>query len=808
MQKREINCPPPFFTWQAVALIAMMLALASATCWATTETNITSTTWTCPTGVTTATIECWGGGGAGGSATGTGSLRAMGGGGAGGAYVKRTISVTPATVYTVTVGSTATASATATVNGNPSWFGTVGTVFAEGGAGGQTVIATTGSPPLGSGGTGSSASSTGTIIFKGGSGSTSTTTAGSGSGISPGGGGSAGTGSDGNDGANSAGGAAVNGGGAGATGPAASGTSGTPGSAPGGGGSGAWAAASTAARLGGSGAAGKVTITYTIPTPTYTWVATSGSNDWNAAASWSPIRTNPASSDILLFNLGGSSTATNVPTQTIGKFQVSTNTTVALQPTNGANTLTIGEPAADALTVAGGSQLNISGAPGLTNLTVNVATGANGSINGSMTFSDNLASSTSFTLTAADANGIKFNSGATFIQNCGGSVFGNLGATNTIIFASGSRFVSRAGSNPFGLPQPNSKVAFQPGSTYSHQQSANPPSFSGRTYADFELNANATVSGSGAGALSISNLSVVQGTLNLGMNQYSQKGSITVSANATLNFNLTNTFDGSLEQTIGGAGTFIFGNNGVTTITSGSMLTLNLQTNLTLSSGILFTNNGTFNIKSALTGTGAINGSGSITVFSSGTLAPGTGSTFGSLTFATAPTLHGTNFMKVDRNSGSPLADEIVLSSGTLAYGGTLVVTNIGVPLHVNDTFTLFNAPSFSNSFSSIQLPGLPNSYIWNTNQLSVTGQISVSAGSPPKISGIKISGNDIMFNATNGTPSSPVTVLTSTNLALLLAQWAEVTNGNFDGSGNFSCTVTNGFSSNTPLRFYLLQTQ
>jgi len=603
---------------------------------------------------------------------------------------------------------------------------------------------------------------------------------------------------------------AVTGGGGGANGRTTTGGGSTP-VGIGGGGSGAQSG-STTGQMGGAGAAGKIAITYTLPASAYAWVATSGSADWTSAASWNPSRTTPATNDILAFNQGGSSAATNVPTQTIGKLQVSVNTTVALQPANGANTLTIGETASDSLTVAGGSQLDISGATGLTNLTVNVAAGAKGSINGSMTFSTNGATTTasSYALTAADAGGITFNPGATFTQNCGGNVFGS-GTANSAVFASGSAFIQQAGSNPFQKAQPASVVVFQTGSLFSIQGNIN-TSFSGRTYADFELNsAGAIVSASGINPLTISNLSVIQGSLTVAMNSCSQKGGITVSSGATLDFNLTNTFNGSAEQTISGAGAFAFGPGAVSTIAGGSTLTLNLQANLALSGGILFTNNGTFNIKSALTGTGSINGGGSNVVASTGTLSPGTASTFGALTFATAPSLNGTNFMKIDRNGGSPLADEVILSGGTLNYGGTLVVTNIGAALQPGDTFTLFSANSFNNSFSSIQLPSLTGGYVWNTSQLNTSGTISVTSvagGSPPKFSGFSLSGGDIMLNVTNGPPNGPVTVLASTNVTLPLAQWTVITTTNFDSSGNLNYTNNGGFSPTTLRRFYVLQTQ
>src|SRR5690349_20873852 len=66
-------------------------------------TYYTSGTWTCPVGVTKVTVECWGAGGAGGSANGTAPK--AGAGGAGGGYtITNNYTVTPGNVYSVTVG--------------------------------------------------------------------------------------------------------------------------------------------------------------------------------------------------------------------------------------------------------------------------------------------------------------------------------------------------------------------------------------------------------------------------------------------------------------------------------------------------------------------------------------------------------------------------------------------------------------------------------------------------------------------------------------------------------------------------------
>ena len=76
-----------------------------------------SANWTCPVGVTTITIELWGGGGGGGGGCGTcnntgcslgiggGFLGRTGGNGGAGGYIKSIISVAPGTIYVITVGN-------------------------------------------------------------------------------------------------------------------------------------------------------------------------------------------------------------------------------------------------------------------------------------------------------------------------------------------------------------------------------------------------------------------------------------------------------------------------------------------------------------------------------------------------------------------------------------------------------------------------------------------------------------------------------------------------------------------------------
>jgi len=240
--------------WLLPFLFVMQTSIVSGQ---TVQTYNTTSTWLCPAGVTSITVECWGGGGAGGGATGN---PAAGGGGAGGSYVKNTsISVTPGTTYTVTVGTGGIGSTGAGASGNDSWFNSSGTIMAKGGPGGARANSNSqtaaGAAALTSGNVGFTAP----FSYYGGAGGTGVAL-----GVSGGGGGSsAGTGSNGNAGLITIGGSAPTGGGAGVNGSASS-ADGADNTNLGGGGAGARAGSSTN-RNGGNGGDGQVTLTYIQP---------------------------------------------------------------------------------------------------------------------------------------------------------------------------------------------------------------------------------------------------------------------------------------------------------------------------------------------------------------------------------------------------------------------------------------------------------------------------------------------------------------------------------------------------------------
>jgi hypothetical protein len=88
---------------------------------------------------------------------------------------------------------------------------------------------------------------------------------------------------------------------------------------------------------------------------------------------------------------------------------------------------------------------------------------------------------------AVAASALIFAAGASMTADSSfsGNVFGT-GNANSVVFQSGSTYTHKSGANPFGLAAPASVVVFQTGSLYSFQMNGS-PTFSNRTYANFEM---------------------------------------------------------------------------------------------------------------------------------------------------------------------------------------------------------------------------------------------------------------------------------------------------------------------------------
>jgi len=393
----------------------------------------------------------------------------------------------------------------------------------------------------------------------------------------------------------------------------------------------------------------------------YTWNQT-GTAAWTTATNWTPTRSVPAANDVLTFSGPGATTATGVPTQTVGQILVSGNTSVTLQA-SAAATLTVQGGTGTDLSVASGSTLSLTGASAIT---LQLGPGATGSISGTT----NLAGA-AHRLQATDTSALIYNPGALFVAGIGlsgspfGSGTGNSGL-NSVEFHSGTLYQHIAGANPFGASAPNTVVTFFPGSRY-RIDGAITPAMSGRTYADFEYNNAGTQSPSGGNALTLDSLVITQGTLNLSMTGGTViRGDIHVKSGATLNLNptLASAFSmgGPAAQSIDAQGTFSTTTNA--TLDINNTAGVSLASNLTLGGPLSFTSgnlntgvrsvtlSSTSSPSGAAQGTGWVNGtltkiyaagsfSGTLPVGDATTYAPiaisGTGAPAGmSLTASTA----------------------------------------------------------------------------------------------------------------------------------------------------------------------------
>jgi autotransporter-associated beta strand protein len=184
------------------------------------------------------------------------------------------------------------------------------------------------------------------------------------------------------------------------------------------------------------------------------------------------------------------------------------------------------------------------------------------------------------------------------------------------------------------------------------------------------------------------------------------------------------TFGGSISDaglcsiTKAGAGTLAFaGVNtyaGTNFVQSGALLI----NGSSASAVTMVSNNAT------LGGNGTVGGT--VIVQSGGWLAPGASAgVIGTLTLSNAPALNGATLMKINRNNGAFLNDQIKVPAKALTYGGMLTVTNLGAPLQSGDVFQLFAAASYGGVFAATNLPALTSGLAW-TNSLAANGRLAV----------------------------------------------------------------------------------
>jgi Big-like domain-containing protein len=248
----------------------------------------------------------------------------------------------------------------------------------------------------------------------------------------------------------------------------------------------------------------------------------------------------------------------------------------------------------------------------------------------------------------------------------------------------------------------------------------------------------------GSGVFTLSSGGTLRIGSTAGITSSGTTGNIQVTGTGSArNFNTpaSYTYNGTASQAVGNGLPATVNNLTIANTGSGGNNTVTLAQNtavngtLSITSGTLNLNGNTVTGSATVASGGTLDGvgtlTGAMTVNSGGTVSPGV-SSIGTITLNSAPSLSGTNAMEINR-AASPNADEIVLSSGTLTYGGTLTVNNAGAALQNGDMFTLFNASSYGGAFTGLTLQNwTDNTKRVNLSQLTVNGSISIGANTAP----------------------------------------------------------------------------
>jgi autotransporter-associated beta strand protein len=295
----------------------------------------------------------------------------------------------------------------------------------------------------------------------------------------------------------------------------------------------------------------------------------------------------------------------------------------------------------------------------------------------------------------------------------------------------------------------------------------------------------------GGNGTSITNNCVISGS-----------GSLTKSGTSSLVLTTNETYTG---DTVVSGGSLILPGN----------ISLNNSTNVTvLGNGILDVTgrtNSTFTVNAnrTLSGTGTI--AGSLSNAPGSSLLLGTSNAVGTLTVNSNAYLNGATYVKLN---ASVTNNDLLNVSGNLVLKGTLNVTNIAGNLAGGQSYKLFNAATYTTNYTAI-VPSTPGpNMIWDATMLASNGTLAIISTGPgtfsskPTVLSFGLIGANVVLSGTNGQAGDAYYLLTSTNVALPLAQWTvTATNvlGSVGANGSFTFTGTNVIVPADQQQFYIL---
>jgi autotransporter-associated beta strand protein len=270
-------------------------------------------------------------------------------------------------------------------------------------------------------------------------------------------------------------------------------------------------------------------------------------------------------------------------------------------------------------------------------------------------------------------------------------------------------------------------------------------------------------------------------------------GGLTATGSGTLTLSGTNTYTGS---TVISAGTLsLAGSGSIAASSSINVAAANAIFNVPA--------NFILGAPQTLMGIGTVNGS----VTNNGTIMAGTASAIGTFSFNNNLTLQGGGTTVVKLNQSLSANDQIYCY-GTLTYGGTLQVQNLGGALQAGDSFQVFFTGGSSGNFTGISgSPGAGLAYSFNpsTGMLSVV-TASASIAGLKFVSSLAISGTTLSFSATNS-GAGTYYLLTSTNLLTPVSAWTPIWTNTVGASGIVTTNLAGAVHSGSKKQFYILST-
>jgi hypothetical protein len=152
------------------------------------------------------------------------------------------------------------------------------------------------------------------------------------------------------------------------------------------------------------------------------------------------------------------------------------------------------------------------------------------------------------------------------------------------------------------------------------------------------------------------------------------------------------------------------------------------------------------------------------------------------------------------------------LSQVTLNWSASSGATGYVLKFSTNNgaTYSLLASNVVTTNFTHANLAAGTN-YFYTVATLNTNGVSEDSAPAsavpfslPPSITGIQISGGNLVVTGTNGTAGANYLVLTTTNLALPVASWSTIATQQFQNGG--AVNFTNPLNPNSPQTFFRLR--